>query len=100
MHDIRSIRENPDAFDAALAKRGAEPQSAEILKLDEARRALATELQQGLAKRNEASKAIGQAMAAKDMDKAEALKAEVAALKESLPALEEKEKEVGAELEA
>ena len=100
MHDIRSIRENPDAFDAALAKRGAEPQSAEILKLDETRRALATELQQGLAKRNEASKAIGQAIAAKDMEKAEALKAEVAALKESLPALEEKEKEVGAELEA
>jgi len=100
MHDIRFIRENPQAFDAGLAKRGAEPQSAEILKLDEARRAIATELQQGLAKRNEASKAIGQAMAAKDMEKAEALKTEVAALKQSLPALEEKEKATSSELEA
>tara|TARA_R110000782_G_scaffold48551_1_gene106177 strand:- start:16482 stop:17900 length:1419 start_codon:yes stop_codon:yes gene_type:complete len=100
MHDIRFIRENPQAFDAALMRRGGEAMSAEILKLDEQRRALATELQMGLAKRNEASKAIGQAMAAKDMAKAEALKAEVATLKNSLPALEEKEKEVGAALDA
>jgi len=100
MHDIRSIRDNPQAFDTALAKRGAAPQSTKILKLDEERRALATTLQQGLAKRNEASKAIGQAMAAKDMDTAEALKAEVATLKQSLPALEEQEKNATAALEA
>jgi len=100
MHDIRFIRDNPQAFDAALKRRGLEPMSAEILKLDAERRALATQAQQGLAKRNEASKAIGQAMAVKDMTKAEALKAEVAALKESLPALEEKEAIVGIKLEA
>ncbi|GLT00815.1 serine--tRNA ligase [Sphingobium jiangsuense] len=100
MHDIRFIRENPQSFDASLARRGLEPLSARLLKLDEERRTLATELQQSLAKRNEASKAIGQAMAQKDMERAEALKAEVAALKESLPALEEKEKQAGAALDA
>ncbi|MGE4430790.1 MAG: serine--tRNA ligase [Sphingobium sp.] len=100
MHDIRFIRDNPQAFDAGLARRGLEPLSAHLLKLDEDRRSLATELQQSLAKRNEASKAIGQAMAQKDMTKADALKAEVAALKESLPALEEQEKQAGTALEA
>jgi len=100
MHDIRFIRDTPQGFDAGLARRGLEPLSARLLKLDEERRALATQLQQSLARRNEASKAIGQAMAQKDAAKAEALKAEVAALKESLPALEEKERQVGAELEA
>lgn len=100
MHDIRFIRENPQGFDAALKRRGLAGMSAEILALDETRRAVSTELQTGLAKRNEASKAIGAAMAAKDMAKAEALKAEVAALKESMPALEEKEKETGAALDA
>ncbi|MEZ5654397.1 MAG: serine--tRNA ligase [Sphingobium sp.] len=99
MHDIRFIRENPQAFDAGLAKRGLAPMSADILKLDGERRSLATELQQDLAKRNEASKAIGQAMAQKDMEKAEALRAEVAALKQSLPALEEKEKAASATLD-
>ncbi|WP_313333068.1 serine--tRNA ligase [Sphingobium yanoikuyae] len=100
MHDIRFIRENPAAFDAALARRGLAPLSADILALDEKSRALKTELQQGQARRNEASKAIGQAMAAKDMAKAEALKAEVAALKEGTPALEAAEAEVGAALNA
>lgn len=100
MHDIRFIRENPAAFDAALARRGLAPLSADILALDEKSRALKTELQQGQARRNEASKAIGQAMAAKDMAKAEALKAEVAALKEGTPALEAEEAEVGAALNA
>lgn len=100
MHDIRFIRDNPQAFDAGLARRGLEPLAAALLKLDEGRRALATELQQSLAKRNEASKAIGQAMAQKDMAKADALKAEVAALKESLPALEDQEQQAGFALES
>lgn len=100
MHDIRFIRDNPQAFDAGLARRGLEPMSAAILERDGERRALATELQQGLARRNEASKAIGQAMAAKDIDKAEALKAEVADLKDRISALEEQEKDVGTALEA
>ncbi|MCW0197435.1 serine--tRNA ligase [Sphingopyxis sp.] len=93
MHDIRLIRENPAAFDAGLARRGLEPLSAEILGLDASLRALQTDIQAALARRNEASKAIGQAMATGDKEKAEALKAEVAALKATLPAKEETERE-------
>ena len=93
MHDIRLIRENPQAFDAGLARRGLEPLSAQILAADASLRALQTEIQGSLARRNEASKLIGQAMAQGDKDKAEALKAEVAELKTSLPAKEEAERE-------
>ncbi|BAI96104.1 serine--tRNA ligase [Sphingobium sp. TA15] len=100
MHDIRFLRENPAAFDAGLARRGLEPLSAELLALDERSRAIKTALQQGQARRNEASKAIGQAMAQKDMATAEALKAEVAALKEKLPALEAEDREIGEALAA
>jgi len=100
MHDIRFLRENPAAFDAGLARRGLEPLSAELLALDERSRAIKTALQQGQARRNEASKAIGQAMAQKDMATADALKAEVAALKESLPALEAEDREIGDALTA
>ncbi len=100
MHDIRFIRENPAAFDAGLARRGLAPLSAEILALDEQSRSIKTQLQQGQARRNEASKAIGQAMAAGDKDKAEALKAEVAAIKEGTPALEAQDKDVGDTLTA
>ncbi|OQW78902.1 MAG: serine--tRNA ligase [Proteobacteria bacterium ST_bin14] len=100
MHDIRLIRENPDAFDAALARRGLPKQSAELLSLDERRRALMTEAQLGQARRNEASKAIGAAMAKGDKDVAEALKAEVASLKERMPAIEAEEKLLGEQLQA
>lgn len=93
MHDIRLIRENPAAFDAGLARRGLEPLSAQILAADASLRALQTEIQASLARRNEASKLIGQAMAQGDKDTAEALKAEVAELKTSLPAKEEAERE-------
>jgi seryl-tRNA synthetase len=99
MHDIRFLREHPDAFDQGLAKRGLEPQSEALLALDERRRALVTELQAGQARRNEASKAIGAAKAKKDEDAAAALMAEVATLKERMPALEAEEKAVGEELE-
>ncbi|KTE08555.1 serine--tRNA ligase [Sphingopyxis sp. H115] len=92
MHDIRLIRDHPQAFDAGLVRRGLEPLSAEILAMDASLRALQTEIQAALARRNEASKLIGQAMAAGDRDKAEALKAEVADLKTSLPAREEAER--------
>lgn len=99
MHDIRFIRENPAAFDAGLAKRGLEPQAEAIAALDEKRRALITELQTGQARRNEASKAIGAAKAQKDEAAAASLMAEVAALKERLPALEAEEKALGEELD-
>ena len=100
MHDLRAIRENPQGFDAGLARRGAEPASAAILERDERRRAVTTRAQEAQARRNEASKAIGAAMGKGDKATAEALKAEVAALKETLPALEEEERRLGAELDA
>ena len=93
MHDIRLIRDDPQAFDAGLARRGLEPLSAQILAADASVRALQTEIQAALARRNEASKLIGQAMAQGDKDKAEALKAEVAELKAVLPAKEDAERE-------
>ena len=92
MHDIRLIRDNPQAFDAGLARRGLEPLSAEILAADASLRALQTDIQSSLARRNEASKLIGQAMAAGDKARAEALKAEVADLKTALPGKEESER--------
>jgi seryl-tRNA synthetase len=67
--------------------------------LDENRRAVLTEMQNGQARRNEASKAIGAAMGKGDTATAEALKAEVAALKDTLPALEEQERAAGEELD-
>tara|TARA_A100001391_G_scaffold23304_1_gene12777 strand:+ start:6111 stop:7394 length:1284 start_codon:yes stop_codon:yes gene_type:complete len=100
MHDLRFIRENPADFDAALARRGVEPTSARLLDLDGQRREVSTRLQQAQSRRNEASKAIGQAMGQGDKDKAEALKAEVAELKQTMPALEERDRELGSELEA
>ncbi|MFN4097685.1 MAG: serine--tRNA ligase [Sphingomonas sp.] len=84
MHDIRAIRENPEAFDAALARRGAEPQAEMLVALDEARRALTTQQQEAQTRRNELSKQVGQAKAAKDEDRAQALMAEVGQLKQVL----------------
>ncbi|SNS77022.1 seryl-tRNA synthetase [Sphingomonas laterariae] len=100
MHDIRAIRENPAAFDTGLARRGLEPHSAAILALDEKRRALTTELQTMQTRRNEASKAIGQAKAQKDEATATALMAEVAQIKERMPAVEVEEQEAGVALDA
>ncbi len=84
MHDIRAIRENPEAFDAALARRGAEPQAEMLVALDEARRALTTQQQEAQTRRNDLSKQVGQAKAAKDEARAQALMAEVAGLKQTL----------------
>ncbi|MEO1647966.1 MAG: serine--tRNA ligase [Pseudomonadota bacterium] len=100
MHDIRLIREDPEAFDAAMARRGLDPVAKSILALDEERRALTTQLQEAQSRRNEASKAIGKAMGQGDTDTAEALKAEVAELKQTMPELEERERTIGAELES
>ncbi len=92
MHDIKSIRENPDAFDSAMARRGYNQCADQLLQLDEKWRGLATKLQEALARRNEASKLIGAAKAGKREDEATALMAEVALLKERIPALEAEEK--------
>lgn len=98
MLDIKWIRENPEALDAALAKRGAEPLSAALIALDQKRRAVAQAMQDMQSRRNSASKEIGAAMAQKDMELAEKLKAEVASLKDTLPAAEEEERQLTAEL--
>lgn len=100
MHDIKAIRENPEAFDAGLARRGLPAGSQDLLDLDARRRSAATRAQEGLARRNDASKAIGQAMAKGETERAEQLKAEVAELKTSLPAVEEEERTASSELDA
>src|SRR5580692_1162680 len=82
MHDIKAIRDDPEAFDRAWASRGLGPQTAELLRLDEQLRAAQTSLQAGQSRRNEASKLIGQAKARKDEAAAATLMAEVEALKE------------------
>jgi len=88
MHDIRSIRDNPAAFDAALKRRGLEPLSASLLAIDEKRRGAIQEAEQALARRNAASKEIGEAKKTKDATRADALMNEVAALKAKLPEME------------
>jgi len=88
MHDIKSIRDNAEAFDAALKRRGLEPMSASLLAIDERRRAAILKSEQAQARRNAASKEIGDAKKAKDEARAAKLMAEVAELKTSLPELE------------
>ena len=92
MFDIKWIRDNPAAFDAGLARRGLDPLSAQLLALDEERRALVTKLQDAQGKRNAASKEIGKAKAAKDDVTAARLMEEVAAAKLIIAAGEENER--------
>jgi len=99
MHDIRWIRDNPDVFDRALNRRPLHEQqrkrfsSLHLITLDEQRRAKILALETALARRNAASKEIGDAKKNKDEDKAKSLLSEVAALKESIPKMEAEEKE-------
>ncbi|MBY5520602.1 serine--tRNA ligase [Rhizobium leguminosarum] len=98
MLDIKWIRENPEALDAALAKRGAEPLAQSLVALDEKRRSAVQKAQDLLSRRNLASKEIGAAMAQKNGELAEKLKAEVSELKTLLPAIEEEDRQLTAEL--
>jgi len=91
MHDIRQIREDPEAFDRRLARRGVAPQSAAVLTLDAKSRDITTELQQLQTRRNEASKQIG-ALKGRGED-ASALIDEVADIKDRMAALEDAQKE-------
>ena len=100
MHDIKWIREHPDAFDRALKRRGLDAAAGEILALDEQRRAAITRLETAQARRNAASKEIGEAKKAKDEARAQALLAEVAELKTELPDLEKKAKDASDNLDA
>src|SRR3984893_8697480 len=88
MHDIKSIRDNPAAFDGALKRRGLAPLSPSLLAIDEKRRAAILASEQAQARRNSASKEIGDAKKAKDDSRAAKLMAEVAELKTTMPQLE------------
>jgi seryl-tRNA synthetase len=99
MLDIKWIRENPQALDAALARRQADPLSGIILRLDIGRRAVLTLLQAAQERRNAASKEIGKAMGAKDMALTERLKAEVTALKQTITEAETEESKLASELD-
>ncbi|MBJ6125494.1 serine--tRNA ligase [Microvirga splendida] len=92
MHDIRSIRENPAAFDQGLRNRGMEPLSARLIALDDQRKSAISALQAATERRNAMSKEIGQAKAKKDEARAQDLMAEVARIKETMPELEEAER--------
>ncbi|MEL0206098.1 MAG: serine--tRNA ligase [Alphaproteobacteria bacterium] len=97
MHDIRFIRDNPTAFDAALARRGLESSAATILDIDAQRRALQAQLQEMQSRRNSASKEIG-ARKAKGED-ADALIAVVNDIKKQMPELEAREGELATQLD-
>ncbi len=98
MHDIRTIRDKPDAFDAAMARRGLEPQSPEILALDQARRTSIAAAETALADRNAASKLVGAAKAKGDEAEFERLRALVTAKKAEIATLEETAKAQDAKL--
>jgi seryl-tRNA synthetase len=98
MHDIRFIRDNPDAFDAGLARRGLPGEAKRLIALDEDRRAAIQKLEAAQARRNTASKEIGEAKKAKDETKAASLMAEVAELKDLIPTMEGEERSRSADL--
>src|ERR1700688_1921606 len=98
MHDIKSIRDNPEAFGAALKRRGLEPLSASLLAIDEKRRGAILASEQAQARRNSASKEIGEAKKARDDARAAKLMAEVAELKTTMPQLEAAAKAADEEL--
>lgn len=92
MHDIKAIRENPQTFDAGLARRGIAAFSASLLALDQQKRSVQGTLQDGQNRRNALSKEVGDAMKVGDKALAEKLKAEVAALKNSITEGEEQDR--------
>ena len=98
MHDLRYIRENPEAFDAELRRRGAEAASTRILEIDAARRAAQTMFQEMQERRNTLSREIGKVK--KEGGDADALMAEVQGLKESISGEETSEREHSVALQA
>ncbi|MGJ8529654.1 serine--tRNA ligase [Maritalea sp.] len=98
MFDVKWIRANPEAFDKSLQRRGVQPQSANVIALDDARKATVLQLNEWQGTRNASSKQIGQAKAQGDEEKAQALLKEVADLKGKVQAGEETERQQTAEL--
>jgi seryl-tRNA synthetase len=99
MHDLKTLRDAPAVFDAALSRRGMPPQAARLLTHDAQARTVTTELQGLQAERNAASKDIGQAKAAQDTARAAALMEQVSHLKARTAALESQERDVLTALE-
>ncbi|RPH72787.1 MAG: serine--tRNA ligase [Hyphomicrobiales bacterium] len=100
MHDIKAIRDNPEAFDRGLARRGLAPMSLELIGIDAERRDHLQKLQDAQARRNTVSKEVGDAMKAGDKARAEQLKAEVSSLKDFIASGEEAERQIDARLTA
>src|SRR3984957_15938052 len=100
MHDIRAIREDPEAFDKGLRRRGLSPRAESLVALDERRRAAILALQTAQERRNAVSKQIGVAIARKDIVAADDYRAEVAGLKATMPELEATERDAAAALDA
>jgi seryl-tRNA synthetase len=98
MHDLRAIRETPDALDHGLARRGQPPASGRVLDIDERRRRALTDVQEAQARRNDLSRQIGQVK--KQGGDADALMAEVGALKDGIAAGEARAADLQAELDA
>lgn len=99
MHDIRAIRENPEAFDAGLARRGEPPQSQAILAVDSERRARITAAETAQAEQNKASKEVGAAKASGDEAEFERLRALVAEKKAEVASLQAEAKTFDAQLD-
>jgi seryl-tRNA synthetase len=99
MHDIRFIRENPDAFDGGLKRRGLPGEAQRLIALDQTRRIAIQTLEEAQARRNAASKEIAEAKKNKDEKRAQGFLAEVATLKEAMPAFEADEKRASKALE-
>src|SRR5213083_2631004 len=87
MHDIKWIRDNPDAFDRGLARRGLPPEAKRLIEIDERRRAAIQKAEAALARRNAASREIGAAKKSGGEETAQTLMAEVARLKDDIPKL-------------
>ncbi|SLN59048.1 serine--tRNA ligase [Pseudooctadecabacter jejudonensis] len=100
MHDIRAIRENPAAFDAALSRRGDAPVSSELLAMDEARRTKIAQAEGAQADANKAAKEVGAAKGRGDEAEFERLRALVAEKKQQIAALNEEAKAQDAALTA
>jgi seryl-tRNA synthetase len=98
MHDIRWIRDHRETFDRGLARRGLLPEAERLLAIDERWRAMIQALELAQARRNVASKEIGAAKNSNEEDTAQLLRAEVAQLKNSIPRLQAKEREIAKEL--
>ena len=98
MHDIKAIRDNPQAFDAGLARRGVSAMSPQLLDVDHQKREVQNKLQDLLSRRNTLSKEVGDAMKKGDRDGAEAIKTEVSNLKDVLAANEELERQLTTKL--